>query len=250
MVTQTIAGCTSAPANVMPAPLTVPGAPSVTVLDSCGTSLLTTTTLGTVLWSTNETSNSIYVGAGTYTVTQTVGGCVSPSQSAIAAPFAGPSVSFSPLSDVCINAPMFSLSGGSPTGGTYSGTGVSANQFDPSAAGIGTFTITYDFTDVNGCSDQSQQTILVGCADIANLESSTFLVFPNPSSGVLTISTTDTYIKSVLIYDGIGKLVAVIANEKVSTEQSIDLSSFARGVYSLEISTDKFTSRNKIILAD
>jgi len=249
-VTQTVAGCTSAPANVSTAPLTIPPAPVVNVIDSCGISLLSANVSGTVLWSTGASTPNIYASAGTYTVTETNGGCTSPDQTAVASPFVGPSVSFTPLADVCINTPTFALSGGSPAGGTYSGVGVNANQFDPSISGIGTFIITYDFTDSNGCSDQNQQTIIVGCAGIEDLEVSNTLIFPNPTNGIFTISTLGQSIKQVMIYDGAGRLVAVIDNDKLSSEVAIDLSEYARGVYSIEIRTDNSSSRNRVILAD
>lgn len=40
-----------------------------------------------------------------------------------------------------------------PAGGTYTGTGISGTDFNPSTAGAGTHTLYYDYTDVNGCSD-------------------------------------------------------------------------------------------------
>jgi len=53
--------------------------------------------------------------------------------------------------DVCIDADPITLSGATPTGGTYSGTGVSGGEFDPATAGIGTHTITYEYTDTYSC---------------------------------------------------------------------------------------------------
>jgi hypothetical protein len=44
---------------------------------------------------------------------------------------------------VCINAPAFTLTGGTPAGGTYSGNGVSGGIFDPAVAGTGVHVITY-----------------------------------------------------------------------------------------------------------
>lgn len=41
---------------------------------------------------------------------------------------------------------------GTPTGGIWSGTGISGSDFDPFSSGPGTFTLTYSLTDVNGCS--------------------------------------------------------------------------------------------------
>lgn len=62
---------------------------------------------------------------------------------------------------VCINEPGFALSGGTPAGGTYSGSGVSNGNFNPSAAGAGTKVITYSYTDGNGCSGTSTANMIV-----------------------------------------------------------------------------------------
>ncbi len=59
--------------------------------------------------------------------------------------------------DVCIDAPDVALIG-NPVGGVFSGTGVTGNSFNPSS---GTQTITYTFTDGNGCENTSTTTINV-----------------------------------------------------------------------------------------
>ena len=53
------------------------------------------------------------------------------------------------------------LTGGSPLGGNYSGTGVSGGMFDPSQAGPGTHTLTYTYTDVWGCTNSATNSIEV-----------------------------------------------------------------------------------------
>ena len=72
-----------------------------------------------------------------------------------------PTVTLGSFSDICSNASAFPLTGGSPSGGTYSGPGVSGNEFDPAAANVGSNTITYTYTDGNGCSNSATQTITV-----------------------------------------------------------------------------------------
>ncbi|MGE5424859.1 MAG: FISUMP domain-containing protein, partial [Syntrophothermus sp.] len=62
---------------------------------------------------------------------------------------------------VCINTPAFVLTGGAPAGGTWSGTGVTGNMFDPAVAGIGTVIITYSHIDVNGCSSSDSKPLTV-----------------------------------------------------------------------------------------
>ncbi|PHN96189.1 hypothetical protein CSC81_15585, partial [Tenacibaculum discolor] len=59
-VTTTVDGCTSAAGTGTAAPKTTPSAPVVTVVDNCdGTSTLSTTASGTLLWSTGESTASI-----------------------------------------------------------------------------------------------------------------------------------------------------------------------------------------------
>ncbi len=74
-----------------------------------------------------------------------------------------PGVIFSGLpTSMCLNASAVSLVG-SPSGGTFSGIGVSGNTFNPTLAGAGgPFSITYSYTDPNtGCTNTSIQTVTV-----------------------------------------------------------------------------------------
>jgi hypothetical protein len=63
-------------------------------------------------------------------------------------------------SSYCVNAPAVVLTG-LPGGGTFSGTGIANGQFNPSSAGIGTFTITYTYSDGNNCTNSTTQSITV-----------------------------------------------------------------------------------------
>jgi gliding motility-associated-like protein len=62
----------------------------------------------------------------------------------------GTDVKVGPLQEACANASKFTvLTGGFPTGGTWSGTGVTngAGIFTPSVAGAGTFNLTYTYLE-------------------------------------------------------------------------------------------------------
>lgn len=79
-----------------------------------------------------------------------------------------PNVQFNALPSVCANVPPFSIANatvtnGVPGTGVYSGPGTTASGiFDPSAAGVGTHTITYQFTSSTGnCVDTKTQQIIV-----------------------------------------------------------------------------------------
>lgn len=84
------------------------------------------------------------VGTTTITYTVTVSGCTSSSSSSISVS-APPTVTLAAFSNVCQSTIAFSLSGGSPAGGTYSGTNVNSGtgMFTPSASGPTTITYTY-----------------------------------------------------------------------------------------------------------
>ena len=76
--------------------------PIVNVVNNCGNSVLSTTAAGTILWSTGASTSSITViSAGTYTVTQTVAGCVSTAGTASAAPKALPSTPIVKVDNYC-----------------------------------------------------------------------------------------------------------------------------------------------------
>jgi len=46
---------------------------------------------------------------------------------------------------------------GNPLGGTFSGPGISGNQFDPNVAGLGNHEIIYTYTDINSCENSDTQ---------------------------------------------------------------------------------------------
>ncbi|MFN9949700.1 MAG: hypothetical protein ACK53B_02935, partial [Bacteroidota bacterium] len=66
-----------------------------------------------------------------------------------------------PVTAVCSNAVPFSITGGSPAGGIYTGPGITGSTFTPSIAGAGSHVITYTFTNASGCSNAATQTIVV-----------------------------------------------------------------------------------------
>lgn len=72
-----------------------------------------------------------------------------------------PTASISSISPVCISASAFTLTQGSPSGGVYSGTGVSLGMFSPSTAGVGSHTIKYKVTNSAGCSDSATTSVSV-----------------------------------------------------------------------------------------
>lgn len=119
----------------------------------------------TVIWSpTFSTANSFAVYPATtttYVVTSTAPNGCTASASVQVTVNQRPVVSLAPLTDVCINSPAITLTGGTPAGGVYSGAHVVAGLFSPSAAGVGPDTINYSFTSPQGCTNTATGYITV-----------------------------------------------------------------------------------------
>ncbi|MFQ3333083.1 MAG: gliding motility-associated-like protein [Thalassomonas sp.] len=71
-----------------------------------------------------------------------------------------PTINFPTINDLCSDNPAINLTA-TPTGGIYTGNGLAGNIFTPSVSLIGNNTITYSFTDANGCNDTENETIKV-----------------------------------------------------------------------------------------
>ena len=78
--------------------------------------------------------------------------------------YSNPVINFSSR-DVCISTANINLNA-SPTGGNYTGTGVSGNTFSPSTAGIGNHRVTYQYQDANKCT--SSKTVMISVEPLPN----------------------------------------------------------------------------------
>ena len=144
---------------------------------------------------------------------------------------------------------IVTLSGGIPTGGIYSGTGVTGNSFDPSSLANGDYTITYTYPGT-GCSNFCDFIITVNISSSINSnETAEISIYPNPNNGMFNISfgnvNGEVYYQ---IYDIKG---SIIVNKNIHTngdtieEVSLNLIS---GVYFVRIITETQTLVQKLII--
>lgn len=125
--------------------------------------ILTASGSDTYSWNTGQQQNEIEVlDAGTYTVTGTdQNGCMGENSVQVEIN-PNPDVTLTlPRDSFCINEPGIQLSGGNPSGGTYEGPGISGGILNPNFAGSGLHTVTYSFTDQNGCVGEAETVIKV-----------------------------------------------------------------------------------------
>ncbi|MBX2887808.1 MAG: T9SS type A sorting domain-containing protein [Ferruginibacter sp.] len=149
-------------------------------------------------WNTGSSAASITVStAGTYYVTNT-NSCGSVQSNSITVTVGGlENVSIGSYGPFTINSSNITLSG-SPSGGTFSGTGISGNSFSPSTAGIGNHSIQYTYTDVYGCTKSAFTTISVIAEQcefspgvVTGPRSVCFSMDPNGPNAVYSVNPTN-----------------------------------------------------------
>jgi hypothetical protein len=179
-VTQTVNGCTSAAGSGIAAPKIIPAAPTVTVVNNCGNSVLTASNYtGSLLWSNGATTTSITVTtAATYTVTQTINGCTSTSGSGIAAP-TGTAVA-TPVVTVVNNCGNSVLTASNFTGSLLWSNGATTSSITVTSAA--TYTVTQT---LNGCTSAAGSGV---AAPKATPSSPSVAVTNNCGNSVLTAS--------------------------------------------------------------
>lgn len=134
--------------------------------------------------------------------------------------------------DLCIYDAEITLAGGSPAGGSYSGTAVSGGDFDPATAGLGTHPIMYSYTDGNGCSNSSSDDIIVGeCLGVDEAAITELVAYPNPANGVFHIESNGE-LKGIVVTDVQGKIVRTNATAEANGIV-LDLTGFENGLYFL-----------------
>lgn len=194
--------------------------------------------------STNADISSLTEGSYTLYVLDTAG-CIDSSSIVISDP-TPTAVSLNiPEDSICINSSLLVLSGESIPGGTYSGPGVSSNNFDPSAAGIGSAAIIYTYTDANNCiSTALDQINVISCLGLDSHHSVIVSVYPNPFTDMVQISSSENiqYIEWMDMQGKILNIQTIHANDIIT--QVNDLPS---GIYLLRIVVNGESTIKKLV---
>jgi hypothetical protein len=208
--------------------------------------------VSTYTWNTGVNTSSITVSpiaTTVYTVSGNLVGCAGVATKTTAVYVnALPVVTLGTItSPLCTNSPTVALVG-APASGTYSGTGVVGSIFNPSISGSGAFTVSYYYTDVNGCSNSATQPVNVslctGIIEATNLEIS---IYPNPAKDLIyvTLPTDEFNNTAIELYDAIGKLILV--ENVVSKTTLVSLNNLAKGIYTVRVISEKAHTTTRII---
>jgi len=149
-------------------------------------------------------------GLGTWTITYTVEGtCREYNPGTVTV--VESDITINPIDDICEQSGVVILSV-SEDGGTWSADcddciDPVTGEFDPSAAGIGEWTITYT---VDGtCSEYNPGTVnVIDCLGLDENDGA-LSIFPNPTRGIITVNTGDVEAGTVIIKDVLGRVIFV-----------------------------------------
>lgn len=158
----------------------------------------------------------------------------------------------------------YPLPAGYPEGGTYSGSGVisfgNTNVFSPTAASlVGIGSIVYTVTDsLTGCTNSVSQMVFIDTTAECtmgineNVLATSTSIFPNPSSGKVTITVNNVAYSTIQIAvaDVLGNTVLQTIAERNTGgfTRELNLNNLAKGVYVIQLSADGERFSKKIII--
>lgn len=210
------------------------------------TTILSTDDFGTAntyLWykdnapiSAASNFNLVVASAGNYFVKVTRNGTDYFSDTITVSLNPSPQITFNLVDSVCINVNSVTLVA-SPTGGTFSGTGVSGTNLNTGLAGEGVKNVTYSFTDtITGCSAEKSEVLVIrNCTSIE-----TFLadvkanIFPNPASNAVLFDVNNQLLDgTVQLFDINGKMVETLAIK--NNIETLNIKALTNGTYFVKI---------------
>jgi len=189
------------------------------------------------------------VGTTTYTVTvEDASGCEN-SDAVNVTVEEGPATDAGDDMTACVYHGSISLSG-TPTGGTFSGPGVSNNEFDPATAGVGTHEITYVVESAAGCDGVGTMTIVVdeclSTDEFSGLDN--VVLMPNPARDYVDIVVSDNVnVKSIEVIAVTGQVVTTSVASN-GNKHRVDLSTVNTGAYFVRITSDDAQTTRKIVV--
>jgi PKD repeat protein len=152
-------------------------------------------------------------------------------------------VSIAAEDSVCVNWQDVALSG-APSGGVFSGNGVTDNRFYPPVAGVGSHDVVYSYTDpTTGCVGTNILTIVVDeCTGVEEVMNGNLTIYPNPTSDQITIDIKGyNGLVNVEVFDLQGRLLETTADSIIS------LKKHAKGIYVLKVSYGDITEIVRVV---
>jgi hypothetical protein len=216
-------------------------------------------------WDNNVVDNVSFFPGGTltYTVMGTDGNSCQNTTQITVTVNSLPTVAYAQefATDTVCRIQIVPLTVGNPSGGIYTGTGVTGTNFNANTAGVGNHDIIYSFTDGNGCTNSDTSIInveickfdiVIGDISVGiSEEESAFAleIVPNPTTGEFTITLPENRSEKsiVSIYNSLGQIIFTVEVADHTTTLPLSLSNYARGLYHVMIQAGEQRSIQKLI---
>jgi hypothetical protein len=133
------------------------------------------------------------------------------------------------------------LSGGSPAGGLYTGQGINGTSFITAAIPVGNYTVTYKYTDANGCTSTATDNFAI----IPNV--SLVNIYPNPAQdGKLTVVFAPELLGgTAVVYSESGQKVG---GWRITSRYAVYQFKWPAGVYYMNCSNGSVNEVKKLVL--
>ena len=241
------------PANVATCNPLVTGIAPTSTNDNCAGTTVAYALTGATTGNGNTDASGTTFNVGTtsvkYTVTDAAGNTNNCSFNVVIHPTPVVVLSAFANDTICEGDAALALPNATPAGGTFSGAGVVGGNFNPATAGTGNHYVVYSSTNADGCNDidSTMITVLV-CAGIkGEANGSNIVVYPNPTSGMITITLGSmSKLVELTVTELNGQLVksAKYAN---SNNVRMDISNLSDGMYFVTVKADNELKQVKIV---
>ena len=151
-----------------------------------------------------------------------------------------------PSSSVCLDVAPFELTGASPTGGVWSGSGVSQGIFTPAVAGLGTHVLSYFVEGDGACALPTTATVsltVMNCTSVNEWSAMGVSIYPTLFNQGFTVNASNPI--SLTILDALGNRIDQLPMN--TTQQWFDMSGYAAGIYFIRIDTQSQASMIKVM---
>lgn len=198
--------------------------------------------------------NPQYIPSGAIDVLYTTSGCLQDTAVAHITIYDASNAGQDGNISTCRNQPVDLLSGLNGTidlGGDWYGPSGSMLQGSAITAPNLAGQYNYEYIVGNGvCPNDTASIVLTATScNYLGLDENTvqaLSVYPNPSKGTITISTSENITGTLQIMDAQGKLIQTLALTNTNTS-SVDLTGYTNGVYFLKVNSDQINTLTRVI---
>ncbi len=128
---------------------------------------------------------------------------------------------------------------GTPSGGTFSGNGVTGSSFVP-PTGTGNYMVYYSYTDNTNCTGSDSIYFTISeCVGLKELASKTdeFVLYPNPTRNKVSLKRNSNSAIQIEMSDAMGRVLFKTSSQNLIDE--LDLQQFSKGIYFISIKNEQ-----------